>query len=77
MLQNLSYQNCFKAFMVDYFGSEHSKSSFLLHGIKEATEVLKHWMVQKDDTIFPKCVIRTKDSETSSTDLTEIFGTLI
>ena len=41
-----------------------SKSSFLLHGIKEATEVLKHWMVQKDDTIFPKCVIRTLGSET-------------
>ena len=73
MFLNLSYQNGFKAFMVDHFGSEHSKSSFLLHGIKESNEVLKYWMVQKDDTIFPKCVTRTKDSEISSFNLTEIL----
>ena len=49
--------------MIDHFGREHSKSSFLLHGIKESNEVLKYWMVQKDDTIFPKCMTRTKESD--------------
>ena len=46
----------FKGFMVDYMAAERSKSAVFWHGVKNTDIVEKHWKVQEDDTIFPKCV---------------------
>ena len=63
--------------MVDHVAIEQSNSSFLLHGVKEASTVQKYWMVQKDNTIFPKCMTRNQDLDLLSTNSTEIMSTLI
>ena len=69
----------FKAFMVDHLGREQSKSAIFLHGVKDTIVVQKYWMVQKDRTIFPKCLItnRNRDSRLSFTTPTEILSTII
>ena len=63
--------------MVDHVAIEQSNSSFLLHGVKEANTVKKYWMVQMNNTIFPKCMTRNQAPDLLSTNSTEIMSTLI
>ena len=45
----------FQAFMVDRVAGEKSKSAVFWHGVKNREDLRKHWKVQSDDTVFPKC----------------------
>ena len=47
----------FKSFMVDHFGSQHSDSAVFWHNDKDADVLRNYWIVQKDNTVFPKCEV--------------------
>ena len=43
--------------MVDYFGSQRSNSAVFWHNDKDTYVLRNYWIVQKDNTVFPKCKI--------------------
>ena len=45
----------FKGFMVDWVASDQSKSAVFWHGVKDTQVLHKHWKLQDNNTIFPKC----------------------
>ena len=45
----------FQAFMVDWVAGDKSKSAVFWHGVKTTEDLRKHWQVQRDNTVFPKC----------------------
>ena len=47
--------------MVDESAEDRSSSAIFYHGVKSASVVRKYWMIQKDDTIFPKCEFTPDD----------------
>ena len=71
----------FKSFMVDWIASDQSKSAVFWHGEKDTHVLHKHWKIQDNNTIFPKCDLRgdehtsTGRTELSTTWLTEVSST--
>ena len=47
--------------MVDHFGSQRSYSAVFWHNDKDADVLRNYWIVQKDNTVFPKCEIIDSD----------------
>ena len=52
--------------MVDHFGSHRSNSAVFWHNDKDADVLRNYWIVQKDNTVFPKCEIINSEEYTSS-----------
>ena len=73
--------------MVDWIGSDQSKSAIFWHGEKDTNVLRDHWDIQEDNTIFPKCDLkvnelhsstgRTTLSTTASTDVSSTESTEI
>ena len=52
--------------MVDYFGSHRSNSAVFWHNDKNADFLRNYWIVQKDNTVFPKCEMINSEEYGSS-----------